>query len=320
MIMAAVKEASILPSKTLKSGKLEEAESSIQDACMKTFSVMSINMGGKANVNLRRQASMEAISQFSPSVIFCQELPGKFEKEVVNKCDDYDIHYDFRKTGTEAAVLWLKKDFELIKPIRPTKIVEKLALKRSDLDVSEVSSRSVLVILKEKGEEARGCQPFLAASWHGPRLKPKTVRESTLDGLICILCEVCRENGISSFILGGDFNINTSDFKASIDTVIISKYDLTPRAASKVQKGRKYIPYKDTFFVFNERSNDGILQLSSVSALSLKNCKDGLDHDPIVGEFTFGPCKQTGEPFKMFSSGFIHVVVVYMSWEYYVVV
>ena len=316
--MADVKEASILPSKTLKKGKLEEAESSIQDACMKTFSVMSINMGGKANVNLRRQASMEAISQFSPSVIFCQEPPGKFEKEVVNKCDDYDLHYDFLKTGTEAAVLWLKTDFELIKPIPPTKIVDKLALKRSDLEVSEVTSRSVLVILKEKGEEARGFQPFLAASWHGPHQgRSKSMKESTLDGFICVLCEVCKKNGISSFILGGDFNINTSHYKAHIDTVIVSKYDLTPRAMRKCQESRNYIPYKDNFFVFNERSNDGgILQLSSVSALSLKNCKDGLDHDPIVGEFTFGPCKQTGEPFKMFASGFIHVVVVYVSCKY----
>lgn len=140
------------------------------------------------------------------------------------------------------------------------------------------------------------------------------MKESTLDGFIFVLCEVCKKNGISSFLLGGDFNINTSNYKAPIDTVIISKYDLTPRATSKCQKGRNYIPYKDTFFVFNEWSNDeGILQLS-VSALSLKNCKDGFDHDPIVGEFTFGPCKQTGEPFKMFSSGFIHVVLVYMSW------
>ena len=166
--MEDVKAASILPSKRLKSRKLEEAESSIPDACMKAFSVMSINMGGKANADVRRQLSREAIRQSSPSLIFCQEPPGKFEKEVVNKCDDYDLHYDFRKTGTEAAVLWLKKDFELIKLIRPTKIVDELQLKSSHLEVSEVSSRSVLVILKEKGEEARGFQPFLAASWHGP--------------------------------------------------------------------------------------------------------------------------------------------------------
>ena len=50
------------------------------------------------------------MSNFFPSVIFCQEMPGHFKTEVVNKCGTGG--FTFVKTGGEAAVMWAEEDFD----------------------------------------------------------------------------------------------------------------------------------------------------------------------------------------------------------------
>lgn len=298
---ADVEADSTLLSKTSKSGKLEEAASSSQEVGMKTVSIMTVNMNGPGGAKSRRELLTHNMSRFSASLIFAQEIPGHFEKEVVQKLRKGG--YDYFSSG-KSAVLWLTKEFqcERLKNASTIKIVENLQKYRSDVDVSEVRSRIALVKLRRKGEEASGCQRFLAASWHGPNTgKNKEGRKRTFEGLICFLRKHYEEEEVSCFIIGGDFNINTSDYINRNDVSVL-KYELTSRARRKSGKGDNYTPYKDNFIVSNEPRNYGCIKLYSVRSLELENtgpdspsCKDVLDHDPIVGELAFRPCKQTGE-------------------------
>ena len=48
---------------------------------------MTINMNGKEGIaDERRKLIVSTIKRSSASVIFCQEVPRKFETEVVEKC------------------------------------------------------------------------------------------------------------------------------------------------------------------------------------------------------------------------------------------
>lgn len=159
--------------------ELNEFRKAIQDGRMKTVStpwafIMSVNMNGSASNRGtavdRRMLLTIIMRSFFSSLIFCQELPGYFKKEVVDKCGIGG--YEYVATDKEASVLWLAEEFNG-EPVKTTdssidKILQELTRQRSDIDVSELRGRMALVKLTKKEEEASGCQPFLAASWHGP--------------------------------------------------------------------------------------------------------------------------------------------------------
>ena len=169
---------------------------------------------GKGTTERRRHRIVSFLKRSSTPVVFCQELPDKFETEIVEKCGYGD--YDYTYTGKESAVMWRLKDFDG-DPVEGTdtsitKIVEKLQRTRSDVDVSEVHTRSAMVKLRSRKTSAS----FLAVSWHGPWYKKnETDKLKAFKGLLCFLDEVCRcdEVNLSSFIIGGDFNIDTSKKK-----------------------------------------------------------------------------------------------------------
>ena len=319
----------------LESGAVEEKEllefrKAIQDARMKTAStpwafIMSVNMDGKVSkrgaTDDRRMLLRLIMRNFFSSLIFCQELPGCFKEEVVDTCGTGG--YKFVKNENQASVLWLAEEF-YGEPLKTTdssidKIVKELTEQRSDVDVSELRGRMALVKLTKIGEEASGCQPFLAASWHGPCKEKLESRKKKFKGLTCFLREVCKKEKVSSFIIGGDFNIDTLDDIDLEKNMIVPRYDLTSRAESKSKEGTNYIPYKDNFIVLNERYRD--IWVSSVRSIEFENStdfgsditkedhqkfnkrkklqdterKDLLDHDPIVGVLALIPGKRTGE-------------------------
>ena len=308
--------------------ELNEFRKNIQDARMKNAStpwayIMSVNMGAGSASNRgppvdRRMLLRIIMRSFFSSLIFCQELPGYFKKEVVDKCGTGG--YKSVKTDNQASVLWLEQEF-CGEPVDTTdssisKILEELAQlaeKRSDVDVSELRGRVALVKLTKKGKEASGCQPFLAASWHGPFKRTVVDRKKVCNGLILFLREVCKKEKVSSFIIGGDFNMDTLDHIALEEKMVVPSYDLTSRAERKSK-----IPYKDNFIFFNERDRD--IWVSFVRPFEFENSKDCgsditkkdhqkfneckqsqdterkdvLDHDPIVGLLILTG-KRTGE-------------------------
>ena len=193
---------------------LEEViENEICICITSSYPIMTINMNGekgKGFEDKRRVLINSIIKSFPVSLIFCQELPGKFETEVVEKCG-YG-HYEYASTGNEAAVVWYSGAFtgawRCVKSTNSSieRIVNWLRKSRSDVDVSEASTRSAMVKLTSVGTGTS----FLAVSWHGP-WSGKEKTDKAFHGLICFLREVCKKESLSSFVIGGDFNFNTSE-------------------------------------------------------------------------------------------------------------
>lgn len=248
----------------------EEAD---QDACLKPFTIMTMNMNGKAcgkgSAKVRNTLILKFIRKSSPSVIFCQELPelqDYFKKEVVEKCGtgSYNCHC----TEKEAAVIWRESDF-YGDPVIGTdssikKIVEKLQRKRSDIDVSEACTRTAMVNLTSLRTSDGTEAPFLAVSWHGPSTESLYNKRRKLKGLIHFVHEVCEEKNLnsSSFFIGVDFNLKTllKDIRIDLEQhgVTVRHYDLCTRDQKKLRKkkgpGRPFTTYKDNF-VFTRTGN-----------------------------------------------------------------
>lgn len=322
--------------KAVEGGQIEESErkkkvmelkKDIQNACLKrcdkpSYFIMTINMNGEGNAPDRRKLLSLVMHSFFASVIFCQELPGKFQKEVVENCEAGG--YYFVSSEREAAVMWAEEDFdgEPVDVADKTRIRDRLvaAGKIERETASGIPGRTAIVKLKIKGD-ASNCTPaFLAVSWHGPFRRTKLdFRKNVFKALFSFLYEVCRENDVSSAIIGGDFNLNTleeldDDEDLAEQNVSFAGYELSPRgelSCGREGQGRKYIPYKDNFAFFTIPSSNtkspqlfGDITVSSVrpmlvfvnsedpaSDLLKKEHKEVekltstevLDHDPIIG-------------------------------------
>jgi len=265
---------------------------------------MTINMDGKSSACERKKQMVSNITfTRRPSVIFCQELPGEFKEQVVEECggDGYSYKYAPESTGSgdHAAVMWNENDFkgDEVKCTDSSikEILERLKEERPDVDESWVPKRAAMVKLtSEKTRES-----FLAVSWHGPQqinqkntLKPKVHKRNVkkhklkvLHFLIRFLLKVCEKVELSSFIIGGDFNLNTTTFDLrEYEGIWISRYELCTR--DKEERGQTFVKYKDTFIVMVKNASDKPpLPVSSVEPLELKNSL--LDHVPVVGDLKF---------------------------------
>lgn len=116
------------------------------------FRIMTINMNGPGGADDRRELVLKTMKTVTASVIFCQEIPGKFQKEVA-KCGAIG-NYESVKTGEEAAVLWRTEDFDG-DPLHTTKtwisaIKDSPQREWSDVDMSEVRSRVAMVKLQRQ--------------------------------------------------------------------------------------------------------------------------------------------------------------------------
>ena len=310
-----------------ESGKKEEDEirKVIHDARMKSAAspqarIMTINMHGNSKAIGRGTTSDQKLlieyimRNFFPCLIFCQEIPGSFEKDVVDKCGIGG--FTFEKTENEAAVMWRKEDFDGsavdTKETFIAKILEKLRKERTDVDTTEVTGRLAMVRL-QKIVEGASCPPFLAVSWHGPHKASEEVKSRVFKGLFCFLRAVCEHFEISSCIIGGDFNLDTLEEDLE-KNVSVTMYELSGRDQAKIL-------YKDNFFVlthpfdhymgediwvkwvrpfefvnseepssdFTKEDHDKVNQQKKTQ----NKRADLLDHDPIIGILCFG--KKTGK-------------------------
>ena len=311
-----------------------EWKKDIQNARLKSsslprFFVMTVNMNGTATgkgvVDDRRMLLSKILGNFCASVIFCQELLGCFEKKVVDVCVTDD--YDFVANGREAAVMWCKEHFDG-EPVDTTatssmRIKERLD-ERSDIDTTEVLTRTAMVKLQSRDEAYQKHPSFLAVSWHGPHNNLQLEgKRKAFNGLTCFLQEVCKEKNVSCVIIGGDFNLNTLEHLKDEDlkslNVTFPYYELSSRSKEKQEDaGRRYIPYKDNFAFFtisgsNNRRIFENFRVSNVRPFEFvddkdpgsdlpkedqqdrkaddRERKDLLDHDPIIGVLELGKFK-----------------------------
>ena len=273
-------------------------------SAMPSYSVMTVNMNGNGKPFERRALLSKIISEHGTSLVFCQELPGYFERDVVRKCKGM-CDYDFVFTEKEAAVMWNKNDFRgesVDAAVKRRSFDAVVASQNFRHDVNGIIGRTAVVRLTTKGAEA--CT-VLAVSWHGPhsatRLEKK---QEVLKALILFLYEICRVTNVSSIIIGGDFNLNTLEENGLEElNVYFPCYELSPRgklAKDREGRGRRYIPYKDNFATTTTSSctsSFGVMNLSGVKPLlefvyvkeeGSEKGKDILDHDPIIGFLQLG--------------------------------
>ena len=280
-------------------GRGTKFEETVMEHKQETYEIITMNMKGKncgkGTTNRRRELIVSSLQRSSASVIFCQDVPAKLEERVVEKCGSGV--YEFAFTGKESTVIWRKSDFDGDRrSVKGTdssiiKIVERLQRTKSDVDVSEVRTRTAMVKLTCRKTGAS----FLAVSWHGPWCgKEETDKLITFNGLICFLREVCKEEGLSSFIIGGDFNLDTSYVDETNYGVRISNYELCTRDKKQQllppRPGRPFVCYKDTFIasVPSDKSPlTGNIRVFCVEPLELEPYESSenalLDHVPVVG-------------------------------------
>ena len=273
---------------------------------------MTVNMNGHKNVRVqeRRDLLSKIIRRKhkGSSLVFCQELPDRFESDVVP--DDYDF---VRTADKNAAVMWSKQHFHSKKVDAgfKTKIFDRLpvTMKKIERYLSDIPGRTAVVRLTAIQESCN----FLAASWHGPHTGKELVdKQKALKGLILFLHEVCRRmKDVSSIIIGGDFNLNTLHENGLEElNVYFPWYELSPRGKLAKQPkgpGRPYIAYKDNFAITTTSPNVvspfGVMNLLEVKPLlefvyvkqEGSEEKDILDHDPIIGFLQLGKTLSVGK-------------------------
>lgn len=289
---------------------LKHLKKSILEARLKTsenpsYFVMTINMNGSAigsgGAQKRRDLlSIILRSAFPTALIFCQEIPGKFEKEVVPG----EKKYQCEKNGNQAAVIWDGEHFDGSSTGLKTtnREITKLREKIKDEEASELLSRISMVKLTPRGEEDK--KSILAVSFHGCYKKKEQEKAKAFLSLMKFLKEVIELRDIDSYIIGGDFNFDTLKVKLP-DKVIVSSPQLSPRAQENQQNPGNYISNKDNFIWYSSKN---VIKVSWARALLFYDENDKssdltqeehqevpieaellLDHDPVVGVLVFLP-------------------------------
>ncbi|KAK3753397.1 hypothetical protein QZH41_002217 [Actinostola sp. cb2023] len=258
---------------------------------------------------------------FFSSIIFCQETPGHFKRDFVDVIGiqgEYS-HVPKSKSEHEAAVLWRTEDFDGTTDGLNTSDTTIIAIRdkvNKTYDASPLLSRIAMVKLTPRNSDVFS---VLAVSWHGPHTGC-TDKDRVLHGLLAFLKEVCKKEKIPSFIIGGDFNLNTQEVQLdkTVETnVVIPGYELSPRQKTKGGHGN-YISYKDNFVFYSE---DRKLNVIGTKPFEIEDPNDEsttsdlkedysnvqsdiddkwkvaelLDHDPIIGVLQFGISVKTDE-------------------------
>ena len=256
---------------------LKHLKKSILEARLKTsenlsYFVMTINMNSSVSVRGTAQKRRDLLSiilrsAFAPALIFCQEIPGKFEKEVVPE------KYHYRRNENEAAVIWDGDQFdgssEGLETTNSeiTELRDKIIKERGH--ASELLSRISMVKLTPLGQERN--ESILAVSFHGPYTgKSEQEKFETFERLMEFLKEVIKLRGIRSYIVGGDFNFDTLEVELPKNAVVPS-YESSPRSQEKQKKKARSIPHKDNFFWY---PNKAVIEVSWVRAFVFCNEND----------------------------------------------
>ncbi|XP_078351734.1 uncharacterized protein LOC144636402 [Oculina patagonica] len=276
--------------KTIQEGKdptqiINKYKKDIQDARLKSaetpsYFIMTINMGGKAKRDDRVLLSSTIMRTCFSSIIFCQEIPGHFARDVVKNCGRSG--YGFAKTDQQnhAAILWQIKDFD----------GSTYGLKTTDTAITRIRERVQYTtdlfgrIVMVKLTCRKTSDVMLAVSWHGPHRNlgyTENDKINAFNGLITFLHEVCKENDIPSFLIGADFNLDTLDDNLEPGKnvlnvpreeneaikVCVVRYELSPRQEKRATN-RNYIRNKDNFVFF---SKDNKIKVSWVRPFEIED-------------------------------------------------
>ena len=246
----------------LSSDEFKEKEKELRDDIAKgrlkseplSYFVMTINMNGKSlgegSAASRLLLLAIILRNFTSSVIFAQELLSQKNMDnLIEALKDKQGTLCWEWTEKGSAVIWNNSEFEATieglksSDTRITGIRDDL--QRKGFQVSETLSKITMVKLTRRNKESENIpddvmQTFLAVSWHGPHYKcSDDNKRKGLTGLLELVKEVCKVEGNIPFIIGGDFNLDTT-VNDHLD-VVVPSYDY------ELSRSGRCIPHKDNF-------------------------------------------------------------------------
>ena len=258
--------------------QIRQDEETIVKQIQNPISVMTINMKSPSLLNAIDEHKKKLLSvilrSYPSAIIFCRELPGNFKDAVVS--DGATFGSKAGENETAAAVVWAAGQF------KEEKIGDSANILKDTLDTMEndehVRYRLSMVKLTSNEEPPHST---LAVSYHSLYKEPMHNRSTLTLHLLEFLTKVKKEEkDIQSFIVGGDFNLNTTELNLREFSGLVSKvvkYPLTARAKKKTDS----IPHKDNFIWSTE------IRVDDIEALECGNKYAAFDHDPVVGKLVF---------------------------------
>ena len=251
----------------LSSDEFKEKEKELRDDIAKgrlkseplSYFVMTINMNGKSlgegSAASRLLLLAIILRNFTSSVIFAQELLSQKNMDnLIEALKDKQGTLCWEWTEKGSAVIWNNSEFEAtIEGLKSSDT--RITGIRDDLDtggfqVSETLSRITMVKLTRRNKESENIpddvmQTFLAVSCHGHYKCRDVVKRERLKGLLELVKEVCKVEGNIPFIIGGDFNLDTT--VNDHPGVVVPSYDY------ELSRSGRCIPHKDNF-MFSEKN------------------------------------------------------------------
>jgi hypothetical protein len=204
------------------------------------------------------------------------------------------------KKDDKAAIIWSTEHFDRSQDGPETTDGQIMTIRdkicKENKDASDLLSRITMVKLTPLLTQST--ESILAVSFHGPRTQfqgpeGEEKKKKYFLSLLKFLDEVIKKKDIRSYIIGGDFNFDTSTITELLnlpEDVVVGSYELSPRSRDRAEA---FIPYKDNFVYYPEPN----LEVLSIKAIDLDriDTEDSflLDHDPIVGMLHLTP--QTDE-------------------------
>ena len=179
---------------------------------------MTINMKAPDQPAELERESLSKILKSKPqaAIIFCQELPRKFEEVVPDG-------YDYVKAPNEAAVMWDTSKFKTLNEVSEKEQGDERYEIKAIKTAKDHPPNIVTVKLTMKNPTKNSTLVVLYNAGQYSRLNEKEKRDIFLI-LVNSLNKVIESNNIGSYIICGDFNFDTSTLKLPTDVKVLS-YD-----------------------------------------------------------------------------------------------
>ena len=152
----------------------ESNNSDLDHTAPTPYKIMTINMRGKSagpgTAVRRRNLLCQILREYPCDIIFCQELPDCFEKEVVQEVDK-SINYQYQhvRTDKESAVIWSTKYFNGCTEGYKTTDTRIKEIHDNTIKSTNTESKILTRISMVKLTVKNSTETILAVSFHGPK-------------------------------------------------------------------------------------------------------------------------------------------------------
>ena len=238
---------------------------------------MTINMNLETPPTIsqkkRRQLLRKRISDSSPDIIFCQELPGDFDRVATG--------YKRFRNGNEAAVMWEPQKFEGQVNEMPAPTKEQRDERHNTTLIAIRKARNLLskMSMVKLARENSGLST-LAVSYDWRGQGSEKLRHRVFSILVEFLKKVIVENGIDFCIIDGNIGLDTVKLPTGLEIL-------------SYESDKEYHPCMDYYIL--RRGGERVAKcVQNIKAVHFENQETPREHDqpsPSVGQNSTEPAK-----------------------------